>query len=224
MLTCGGGITFDCFNFFNEVSKMADEEFMDAADDWELEAERQEEEERERLAEEERLRKEKEDKEKKRRLAAENTTASAASAVAVSVPLLNDEAKQILEMAQRALQDQQAAAALFGNTVDSFAEREIHNPEDAKKLGADIAQRFAAFDGEHLGGASAPVFDHILKVYGDSLELRELETLLNIAKQAVKSAAKASEKKPDKAIASQKVSLDLDTTDRGGAENADEFF
>jgi hypothetical protein len=200
---------------------MSDEEFVDAADDWELEAMRQEEEEAARLEEETRLRKDKEDKEKKRRLAAENAAAKASAsttASADSVPL-DTEAKQFLETAQRAVQDQQAAANLLDSKVDTFADREIRNPEDAAKLGADIAQHFVRFDGEFLGGVSAPVFEHLLKVYADALELREMETVLNVAKQHAKSHAKSADKKSAKVVQSQNA-LDLDTTDRGGAAEA----
>ncbi|CUG91949.1 Hypothetical protein, putative [Bodo saltans] len=200
---------------------MADEEFIDAADDWELEALRQEEEEATRLQEEERLRKEKEEKDKKRRLAAETAAAAATAAATTtveSVPL-DTEAKQFLETAQREMQDQQAAANLLGSKVDSFADREIHTVEDAAKLGADIAQRFARFDGEFLGAAATPVFEHLLKAFSDALALRELETALNVAKQNAKTHAKSSDKKPAKLVQNQNA-LDLDTTDRGGAAEA----
>lgn len=201
---------------------MADEEFMDAADDWELEAMRQEEEELERQAEEERLRKEKEERENKRRLAVETTAAAAAAAASshshADGAQLTEEAKQVLEIAQRELQDKQAAANLLGEKVESFLERDARSVDEARKLGADIAERFSMFDGDNLGAVSGPVFDLILKVFADSVELRELETALNVAKHNAKSVAKI-DKKQSKTIVSHNA-LDLDTTDRGGAAEA----
>lgn len=193
------------------------DEVADAADDWELEALRQEEEERQKLEEQERLKKEKEEKDKKRRLASSESQVHTETTVE-----LTEDAKQVLQRAQQEQQDAFAAADLLEARVERLADRKVKTVEEHRALGQDIAKRVAEFDGDHLASVSATIFEHLLRRIPTSKALRDMETLLNVAKAAAKAnrGDKAKSSKTSVAVSNNQNALNLDTTDRGGAAEA----
>lgn len=209
-------------NKIKDFKEMDADEFCDAVDDWELAADEIAQEEVDRLAEEERRRKREEEKEKNTRVGGGETEVTRMEELK-----LTDEGKRVLDKAREVENDARAAASLLGNKVERICDRSVTSEADAKQFAADVAKRFVEFESSNdfAQHAVAPVFKRLLEAFKSAKEVRDLDAVLQVAKNSARHNKKTvkTDKKSDLHV-EQHNALDLDTSDRGGAEAADEFF